>query len=75
MQSASAIQNLEKNNFEEYLAQGASRALALDNRGPIRRTPSGEINSEILNSYWRHGFYIFEDVFNAEELKDLEADF
>ena len=36
---------------------------------------SKEINSEILNSYWRHGFYIFEDVFNAEELKDLEADF
>ena len=75
MQNATVELTVEHTDLEEYMAQGASRARALDNRGPIRRTASGAIDPEIIECYWRHGFYIFENVFGAEELRDLEADF
>ena len=75
MQNTAAELTDEHTDLEEYMAQGASRARVLDNRGPIRRTASGAIDPEIIECYWRHGFYIFENVFGAEELRDLEADF
>ena len=51
---------VEEIDVVNYMSQGASRAFALDNRGPIRWTSSGAIDPEILSSYWQHGFYIFE---------------
>ncbi len=65
---------VEEIDVVNYMSQGASRAFALDNRGPIRWTSSGAIEPEILSSYWQHGFYIFEKVFDDNELRDLESD-
>jgi hypothetical protein len=75
MNSAAPEQSTCQADIAEYMADGRSRALALDNRGPISRTPSGAIDPDILEAYWRHGFYVFENVFGAEELADLEANF
>jgi ectoine hydroxylase-related dioxygenase (phytanoyl-CoA dioxygenase family) len=63
----------EEDEMQAYMAEGQERALALNNRGPIRYV-DGKIAEDILESYWRHGFYVFENVFSAEELADIEAD-
>ena len=45
-----------------YLREGERRALALGNRGPIRFTAQGKVHPDILDAYWRVGFYVFEGV-------------
>ena len=58
----------------EYRQAGEVRAASLDNRGPIRYNEDGTLHDEIVESYWEHGFYIFEGVVKAEELEDIEKD-
>jgi hypothetical protein len=57
-----------------YLADGERRAARLGNRGPIRFTASGELHPDILEAYWRCGFYVLEGVLGEEELAELRAD-
>jgi len=57
-----------------YRERGTSRALELDNRGPIRFGSDGRLHRDIVDSYNRHGFYIFTKVIKEEELKEIEAD-
>ena len=45
-----------------YREEGTARALAMDNRGPIRFGPDGRLDPAILDAYARHGFYVFEKV-------------
>lgn len=54
--------------------EGTMRALALDNRGPIRFDDDGQLHPAILDSYSRHGFYVFEGVLGPDELADIERD-
>ncbi|TAJ42057.1 MAG: phytanoyl-CoA dioxygenase [Reyranella sp.] len=58
----------------DYSRAGEARARALGNRGPIRFDADGKLDSAILDSYWTHGFYVFEGVVGAEELAELRAD-
>jgi len=60
--------------MQAYLAAGEHRALTLGNRGPIRFDADGRLAADILEAYWRCGFYVFEGVLNVEELADIEAD-
>ena len=64
----------EEAAMQAYLREGERRAFALGNRGPIRFTSSGELHPDIVESYWRCGFYVFEDVLKADELDDVERD-
>lgn len=64
----------EEAAMQAYLREGEARAQALGNRGPVRYTEDGKLHPDILDAYWRCGFYIFEGVFGAEELADIEAD-
>ncbi len=64
----------EESAMSAYLAFGARRAEALGNRGPIRFAPDGSIHPEILDAYWRTGFYVFENVLQPNELADIGAD-
>ena len=64
----------EEAAMRAYLAAGEARAAALGNRGPIRFTDDGRIHPDILDAYWRCGFYVFEGVVGAAELADIEAD-
>src|ERR1700712_2903859 len=65
----------EKTAMQAYLRDGERRAHSLGNRGPIRFTAGGELHPDIVEAYWRCGFYVFEGVLGTEELGDLEADF
>lgn len=57
----------------DYSRAGEARAQALGNRGPIRFDTDGKLDRAILNSYWTHGFYVFEGVVGPEELQELRA--
>lgn len=57
-----------------YRQEGTARALALENRGPIQLDERGRLDAGILDSYRRHGFYIFEGVFDQAELEEIERD-
>src|SRR5690242_1652055 len=64
----------EEGAMQAYLRAGERRAAALGNRGPIRFTASGELHPDIVEAYWRCGFYVFEGVLRPEELADIEHD-
>ena len=61
-------------NMKDYLETGKNLALRLNNRGPIRRDANGKLHADILNSFNKSGFYIFENVVQKEELNDIRAD-
>lgn len=60
--------------MQEYFADGERRARELGNRGPVRFVGDGALHPEIVEAYWEQGFYVFEGVFGADELADLERD-
>ncbi|MGE3848035.1 MAG: phytanoyl-CoA dioxygenase family protein [Gammaproteobacteria bacterium] len=64
----------EQAAMQAYLADGERRARALGNRGPLRYDAAGGIDRDILDAYWRTGFYVFEGVLGAEERSDIERD-
>lgn len=61
--------------MQAYQQSGEQRALALNNRGPIRFTADGELHPEIVQAYSEFGFYVFQSVIEPAELADLDADF
>jgi len=62
-----------KKVMQEYGRASEARAYALGNRGPIRFTADGKLDPAILDSYWKHGFYVLQGVVGAEELAELRA--
>ena len=60
--------------MDEYLEQGRRKAYALGNRGPIRFDEDGRVHPDILEAYWRCGFYVFESVLGPEELADIKRE-
>jgi len=64
----------EEAAMQDYLRRGTERAFAMGNRGPIRYGADGRIHQDILDAYWRTGFYVFEGVIKPDELADIEAD-
>lgn len=60
--------------MQEYLDDGERRAYELGNRGPVRFVGNGALHPDIVEAYWRCGFYVFEGVFSPQELADIEAD-
>jgi hypothetical protein len=58
----------------DYIADGTRHAYTLGNRGPIRMDANGKLHRDILDAYWKLGFYVFEGVVGAEELAELRAD-
>ena len=69
---ATASQHAEVMN--DYMKEGVRQANSLGNRGPIRYDSEGNLHRDILDSYWEHGFYVFEKVILDRELKELRAD-
>ncbi len=64
----------EEEAMQAYLREGENRAFTLGNRGPIRFTSTGELHPDIVEAYWRCGFYVFENVLKPDELADIERD-
>ena len=61
--------------MQAYLREGEARAMALGNRGPVRFGAGGALHPDIVAAFSRCGFYVLEDVLDADELADIEADF
>jgi hypothetical protein len=57
-----------------YTVRGVERGRQLDNRGPLRRNESGNLHPDILSAYWDKGFYIFEGLVDADEIRLLRDD-
>jgi hypothetical protein len=64
----------EEAAMQAYLREGEKRAAGLGNRGPIRFTSAGGLHRDIVEAYWRCGFYVFEGVLKQDELSDIEHD-
>ena len=60
--------------MREFLIAGHEKALQLDNRGPIAFDSSGALEPGILQAYSEYGFYVFTDVLQPDELRDIEKD-
>lgn len=61
-------------SLERYLEAGAARARALGNRGPLRFGADGGLAPEIVAVYRETGFYVFEGVLDARELRELDEE-
>ena len=57
-----------------YQEAGQAREAAIGNRGPMRFGADGRLAPDILEAYWEHGFYIFENVIGMDEIEALRAD-
>ncbi len=62
-----------KRVMEEYGRAAEARAYALGNRGPIRFGANGKLDPAIVESYWKHGFYVLQGVVGPQELAELRA--
>jgi Phytanoyl-CoA dioxygenase (PhyH) len=78
MSLATAAEPLSPRDHEramrDYGRRAEARAYALGNRGPIRTGADGRLLPEILDSYWTHGFYVFQGVVGRAELGELRAE-
>ena len=59
---------------DSYFSAGKELAYTLGNRGPIRFNEDGSLDQEIVDAYWRCGFYVLEGVLSPAELHDLQDD-
>ena len=57
-----------------YCAEGRARAYEIGNRGPVRFVGDGALHPDIVEAYWRTGFYVFEGLIDDAELADIRAD-
>ena len=60
-------------DMQDYIQQGETLALQLDNRGPLRLTDKGDLHPDIVASYRLHGCYVFENVVDPQEISQLRA--
>lgn len=60
--------------MQAYFKDGERRALALDNRGPLRYDANGGLHPDIVESYRRHGFYVLEGVYDQAEVAAVRTE-
>ena len=60
-------------DMRDYIAEGERLARELGNRGPIRFERGNVLAGDILDAYWRRGYYVFENVIGDEGLAELRA--
>lgn len=57
-----------------YLEAGVGRAATLGNRGPAQFSEDGKLTPDILDAFWRTGFYVFEGLIEPSEIALLRQD-
>ena len=60
--------------METYAREGMARASRIGNRGPVRFDERGKVHSDIVDAYWKHGFYVFQNVLDEVEIEELRRD-
>lgn len=63
-----------RRRMEIYAQEGANRAAQLGNRGPIRLDDHGKLHADIVEAYWKHGFYVFRRALSDSEVGELRKD-
>ncbi|MYD99556.1 MAG: phytanoyl-CoA dioxygenase family protein [Gammaproteobacteria bacterium] len=58
----------------DYIREGERLGREIGNRGPVRFASGNRLADDILDAYWRHGFYVFEGVIGDDEISELRAD-
>ncbi len=61
--------------WEEYCQAGRERAMKLGNRGAMRFDQDGRLAQDILEAYYRTGFYVFTGVLSRQEVEELASEF
>ena len=61
--------------MRDFFVERETAARNMANRGPIELDSNGDIESQILEAYWEQGFYIFENVIDADEMSELRSEF
>lgn len=61
--------------MEDDFAPAKRAADRLGNRGPLTVDANGRVAKNILDAYWRTGFYILENVLAAAEMDELRREF
>ena len=56
-----------------YVTERAAAAASFDCRGPVRFDAGRRLHRDILRKFERHGFYIFENVIDADEVNELRS--
>ena len=74
MQIAQQTAEEHAKSLGSYISEGANLAKDLGNRGPVRFDESGKLAEEILEAYWRTGFYVFEGVIEQSEIDSLRVE-
>ncbi len=62
-------------SWKAYYRAGRERAMKLGNRGPMRFDENGRLEQDILDAYYRCGFYVFTGVLSSEEVDELKSEF
>lgn len=60
--------------METYAREGMARAQRIGNRGPVRFDERGKVHPDIVDAYWKHGFYVFQNVLDDGEIQELRRD-
>jgi hypothetical protein len=60
--------------MSDYVEKGSAKAKGLGNRGPIAFDKYGKLTQEILDAYWRTGFYVFQGGITSAELGALRTE-
>jgi ectoine hydroxylase-related dioxygenase (phytanoyl-CoA dioxygenase family) len=58
----------------QYMRTGCEIEQKIGNRGPLLLDPDGHLDAGILDAYWEHGYYVFENVIDASEIEALRSD-
>jgi len=59
---------------QDYVDAGIKRASKLGNRGPVRFGKDGKLAKDIVDAYRRTGFYVFENLVDADEIRLLQKE-
>ena len=59
--------------MQAYIRAGERLGHEIGNRGPVRFKDGTKLADDILDAYWRHGFYVFENVIDERELDELRS--
>jgi len=59
--------------MDEYAGEREAHVSQLGVRGPLELGPDGRLHPDIVHAYTEHGFYIFENVIELDEVLDLRA--
>ena len=57
--------------FQESLGNGVGNR----NRGPLNLDVTGNVDSDVVDAYWKYGYYVLEDVISRTEMKELQLEF